>query len=78
MTDMGQKEFVLWYLESQGYEKTLEKLKKSLEIEPTKKISKKKIKKFEKIKNEIIAEPKTKEPLLNLVIKYYSVWFYFE
>ena len=37
------------------------------------KISKNKIKKFEKIKNEIIAECKPKEPLLNVVIKYSSV-----
>ena len=68
MTDMGQKEFVLWYLESQGYEKTLEKMKKSLEIESAKKISKEKIKKFEKIKNEILAESVPKEKLLILYL----------
>ena len=71
MTDMGQKEFVLWYLESQGYNKTLEEVKKSLK--PEKIINRKKRRKFKKIKNEIQSEPAPKEKLLVL---YYQVLFY--
>ena len=55
MADIEKKEFVLWYLESQGYEKTLEEVKKSLK--PEKIINRKKRRKFKKIKNEIQSEP---------------------
>ena len=72
MKDLEANEFVLWYLEKQGYGKTLTKVKESLKVKSEEKISKKKMKKFEKIKNEIIAESKPKEPLLILLVRYFK------
>ena len=72
MKDLESDDFLLWYLEKQGYEMTLKKLNKSLQIKSQEKISKKKIKKFEKIKNEIITGTKPKEPLLILLFRYFK------
>ena len=68
MRDLEPNEFVLWYLKKQGYGKTLKKVKESLKVKSDEKISKKKIKKFEKIQNKIIAESKPKEALLSLLV----------
>ena len=70
MKDLEPNEFILWYLEEQGYDKTLKRLKESLKVKSE--ISKKKIKKFEKIKDEIIVVSKPKEQLFIVLIRYYK------
>ena len=57
MADFCINEFVMWYLNREGYEKTASSVEKSIGIK-NKKPSKKKIKKFRKILKNVRQEDK--------------------
>ena len=58
MTDSELNNFVYWYLKNRGYEKTLKKFKKSVDLETKKNISDEQIKNFEKILKKLSQQPK--------------------
>ena len=62
MTDSELKNFVFWYLENKGYDKTLKKFKNSvkLDLETKENISDEQIKNYEKILEKLSQQPKGK------------------
>ena len=62
MTDLELNNFVFWYLKNKGYEKTLKKFKKSVDLEHEEKEnnSEKQIKNYEKILEKLSQQPKEK------------------
>ena len=62
MTDLELNKFVYWYLKNKGYDKTLKKFKKSVDLEHEEKAnnSENQIKNYEKILEKLSQQPKEK------------------
>ena len=62
MADSELNNFVYWYLKNRGYEKTLKKFKRSvdLDLEAKENISDKQVKNYENILKKLSQQPKQK------------------